>query len=535
MRARYLFVLAPLLVACRGATEITVDVSTDLDCSDHAGTTITVGKLGALPNIPTTKSIQCGTDKSIGTLVIIPSAGNDEVVAFQVTTGVGIDPELCGDPKNAAQCIVARRALRFIPHESLRVKVPMRVDCRGVKCDATSTCVHGACIPAAIDDSTRCSGAGCDETALGSGADGGITDAGVDASPLPGNVLTLALGFHHTCALLKGNTVKCWGSNALGALGIGDADGGVRLSPTAVPNLTGVVGLSAFSEGHSCAVMNDGSLKCWGDACCGQLGDPKYSVTQYAPVPVALGPAVAVAAGRAHVCALGTDRATVSCWGDYHGLPGEPSPVAVPGVGGLVDTLGSGDNLVVLKMKDGTVRVVGANKFNQLGLGNLDWDASTGTAVQVPNVTGVDTVANGNSFVIAALLDGGVLAWGESSSRQLGFDDFNAHPSPALSPSLAGLHGFALGDQYGCALDATNQVKCWGDGALGQLGPFAASSVTPVTVGLAAVKLFAGWNHTCAITPAGDVMCWGANESGQLGDGTAVAAQPTPKKVVGLP
>ena len=531
----YILVFAPLLVACRGATEITVEVSTDLNCGDHAGTTITVGKLGELSKPATTTSFECGANKSIGTLVIVPSAGNDDEVAFQVTTGVGLNPELCGDPKNAAQCIVARRALRFIPHESLRVNVPMRVDCRGVQCLSNLTCLHGACVPAAIGDASRCSGPGCGDEALTPGSDGGITDAGLDAEPpLPGKVLTLALGFQHSCALMKDNTVWCWGANDKGQIGIGQ-DGGTVPSPTPVAGLSVVVGLSAFSEGHTCARMSDGTVSCWGDACCGQLGDPTYTTNRFSPVPVTgLGGVGTIAVGRAHACALGADATTVSCWGSYHDAPAASSPVVVPGVVGAVDTLGSGDTLVVLKLKDGTLRILGSNRFSQLGTGNTDTDASTTSAVPVPGVSGVDRVANGNSFVVATLLDGGVLAWGESGNRQLGIDDTSkAYASPTLSPNLVGLHGFALGDQHGCALDAAKKVKCWGSGANGQLGPASTSSAVPVDVGITASKIFAGWHHNCAVTLVGDVVCWGFNDKGQLGDGTTVD-RATPKKVVGL-
>ena len=532
MRAGHFLFVAPLLVACRGATEITVEVSTDLNCGDHAGTTITVGRLGGLSKPPTTTSFLCGPNQSVGTLVIVPSGSNDEEVAFQVTTGVGINPEQCGDPKNAAQCIIARRALRFIPHESLRVKVPMRVDCRGIQCDSNLTCVHGACVPATIDDSSRCIGAGCGDEGLKLG-DGGITDAGVDAPP-PGKVLTLALGYEHSCALMKNNVVWCWGSNALGQIGIGQ-DGGLVPTPMPVAGLGVVVGLSAFSEGHTCALTDDGKVACWGDACCGQLGDPKYNVTQFAPVPVTgLTGVGSIAVGRAHVCALGSDGQTVSCWGKYNGDPAPAVPTLIPGLGGPVETLGSGDNLIVIKMKDGSVRVVGFNQHGQLGLGNSAFDASTPTALTVTSATGVAKVANGNSFVIATLVDGGVIAWGEGVSSQLGLADTFGRSAPTPSPNLVGLRDFALGDQHACAIAAGDRVVCWGSGQFGQLGlGHLSGSATPVDMGITASRVFAGWHHNCAITLVGDVVCWGSDTKGQTGDGMTLDQAP-PAKVLGL-
>src|SRR5207248_2502700 len=73
----------------------------------------------------------------------------------------------------------------------------------------------------------------------------------------------------HTCALLVDTTVRCWGWNAQGELGDGTYID--RSRPTAVAGLTGV---RQVAVGHtdSCAVMNEGSVRCWGanDFC--QLG-----------------------------------------------------------------------------------------------------------------------------------------------------------------------------------------------------------------------------------------------------------------------
>src|SRR5439155_17223345 len=77
-------------------------------------------------------------------------------------------------------CIVARRALRYIAHASLTVPVVMRGSCDGVACDESKTCVRGQCVDATIPSSDSCRGAGCGESVLGPGADGGTVDAAAD-------------------------------------------------------------------------------------------------------------------------------------------------------------------------------------------------------------------------------------------------------------------------------------------------------------------------------------------------------------------
>jgi formylglycine-generating enzyme required for sulfatase activity len=74
-------------------------------------------------------------------------------------------------------CIVARRALRFLPHEELTLPIDLRQDCDGRKCSPTETCVHGKCVSATIPDPALCRGAGCPDSILLTGS---IPDAGDD-------------------------------------------------------------------------------------------------------------------------------------------------------------------------------------------------------------------------------------------------------------------------------------------------------------------------------------------------------------------
>ena len=176
--------LAP--AACRTATQITVDVTTDIDCSRLSGTSITVGQLGAEGGVEDKRSAAISTRCDagrIGALVVFPSGSKDDQAAIKVVTGVGRAPDTCVAPAYGEGCIVARRALRYIPHAALTVPIAMRGSCDGILCDDAKTCVRGQCVDATIPSSDSCRGGGCDEGALEPGTDGGSPDASVDGAP----------------------------------------------------------------------------------------------------------------------------------------------------------------------------------------------------------------------------------------------------------------------------------------------------------------------------------------------------------------
>ena len=85
-----------------------------------------------------------------------------------------------------------------------------------------------------------------------------------------GNAKSITAGVYHTCALQQDGTVKCWGRNDHGQLGDGTTT--ERKTPTTVPGLSGVAAI-AVGELHTCALMQGGTVKCWGLNASGQLGD----------------------------------------------------------------------------------------------------------------------------------------------------------------------------------------------------------------------------------------------------------------------
>jgi hypothetical protein len=515
--------LSLALVMCRDATQMVIEVSTDLPCTQHGGTAVVVGKLGALDvRSPTTFASTCKADGTIGTLVIVPSGDDDAEIAFQVTSGIGVDPATCTGATTSASCIVSRRSLRFLPHESVRVRVPMRKVCAGVVCDPAATCFNGACVSAAVD-ANRCTGAGCGEEALGTGT-APSSDAGIDSSVRDGGPLApsaeIVMGEDHTCALVRGG-VFCWGSNELGQLGIAQpAVAGAHVAvPTAVPGLANVASI-ATAGNTTAALMSDGTVYGWGDNVHGQLPDQGLHVD--APVaPTKLPRLVQVCVGRRHGCGLDALKRTLTCWGAVSGVGGDIAPTPVD-LGAEAVNVTCGDLSTVVWMKDGTIRTLGDATA---ALGRAGGPGTT--PVVVPDVTNVLASTTGWYDTFVSLGDGGRQAWGKNLATELTVSGERA--TPLDTPLLAPFTSIVAGVSFACGLKGT-AVFCWGDNTWGQLGQpqGVSTSGTPVPITLAGPvsKLWGGGNHACARLEDGRLYCWGANDLGQLGDGTSSPASP---------
>jgi len=131
---------------------------------------------------------------------------------------------------------------------------------------------------------------------------------------LGAGVIQVAVGSEHSCALLSGGAVKCWGGNSRGQVGNGTTED--QKSPVEVTGLQSGVTAISIGDEHSCALMNSGGVKCWGLNSSGQLGD---GTTENRTVPTdVIGLSVAVeqfTAGPKFACALDRDT-TAWCWGE---------------------------------------------------------------------------------------------------------------------------------------------------------------------------------------------------------------------------
>lgn len=302
------------------------------------------------------------------------------------------------------------------------------------------------------------------------------------------------------------------------------------------------LGISSISAGgdHTCALIDDGSIRCWGDNSVGQLGNGTLAPTDLSTV-VGVSDAIAVSAGRQHSCAIRSDR-SVLCWG--YGNNGElgnndtissgtPVPVAL----GLdkAFTLSSGDGFSCASLLGGRVKCWGLGNAGQMGVGAAN--TINKVPVQVTGVTTALSVSAGSGSTCASLVDGTARCWGFNDSGQLGV---SFPPSNQLSPvqvtGLADSQDIGIGNSHACARSiGAGTVQCWGRNDAGQLGDGSFNnSSSPVNTSVNAVtSLSVGGFSSCVTLEGGTVKCWGANSSGQIGDGTFTDVN-SPVQVAGL-
>ena len=189
---------------------------------------------------------------------------------------------------------------------------------------------------------------------------------------------SVAAGDSHTCALKSSGSVWCWGSNVSGQLG-DDTSGpeAGKMTPVEVMGLEDVAAI-ATGQHHCCAAKADGYVWCWGYNADGQLGDGSSGPASFKTIPVQvkdLQGAKAVAAGHSHVCAI-IEEGSVWCWGD-NGLgqlgngstKDSTNPVQVAGLS-EVKWIGAGDYHTCAVTNDGTGWCWGKNDIGQLGDGS---------------------------------------------------------------------------------------------------------------------------------------------------------------------
>ncbi len=208
-------------------------------------------------------------------------------------------------------------------------------------------------------------------------------------------------------------------------------------SPLRVPESPRIPAGARFSV----ELQPSGRVFAWGHNATGELGD---GTIQMRTTPVEVrglppgGRVVAVAAGSNHVLALESDG-TVWAWG--HNRSGQlgdgtkndqPVPVRVKGLHD-VRAIGAGDAFSMALKSDGTVLAWGKNKVGELGDGTTADKSMPLVVTRLGPGSGVVAIAAGSFHAIALKRDGGLAAWGNNSSGQLG--DGTA-PKNALTPAV---------------------------------------------------------------------------------------------------
>lgn len=355
-----------------------------------------------------------------------------------------------------------------------------------------------------------------------------------DASPvqgLPTSPKKIVASARHTCAVLADRSLWCWGANERGQVGDGDP---IVVRPHRVLDEVMAV---AVGGAHTCAIRGDGHVWCFGDNAHGQLGDG--GLTAHAtPTEVPQLTATAIVAGTAHTCAIDTTGAVV-CWGageEEQLGDGSGADRSAPGDAVLRDaaSLSSRADHTCAVRQNGELWCWGANGAGQLGAGN----AAVHATPVIAEVTGtVVAVAAGDAHTCALRDSGSVACWGGATDGELG-DGQGARRSPGLVALPDGASALAVGAHHACAaIGSQREVFCWGDNRHGQLGDGGAiARAVPVSTNLdGIVRLAAGGSHTCAVNGDGSMWCWGRGRDGELGDGAmSDRAVPVASALVGV-
>jgi len=292
------------------------------------------------------------------------------------------------------------------------------------------------------------------------------------------NAILASAGNDYTCAVLSNGTVKCWGENNLGQLG-----NGTNISnniPSLVVGINDAISITA-GDRHACVLLSNGQIKCWGFNGIGQLGNGT-KINKNNPVLVnSIENAVSVSAGFAHTCVV-LANGKAKCWG--------------------------------------------ANQSGQLGDGTTVSKNIPTLVSEIGNtMTGnVISISAGGSHTCAIVLaDNTIRCWGDNDYGQLGDGTIIRRNIPILVSGIKHASSVVAGDYFTCAVLSDGTIKCWGVNSNGELGNgtkdrrYAPVSVVGINN---AVSITADWYFTCAVLSNGTVKCWGSNTFSQLGDKT---------------
>lgn len=339
-----------------------------------------------------------------------------------------------------------------------------------------------------VDGSAKCWG----ENRFGDLGDGTST-----GSAFPVNVSgmstasAIAVGGSHSCALLTGGTVQCWGYDGYGQVGV-PSFGSDFLTPSTVAGVSNALQVAA-GPNHSCALVTGGTVKCWGRNDSGQLGN---GTTTSSPSPVTvtgISTATAISAGGGGggtTCALLADH-SVRCWGENesgqlgNGTTTDSSvPVTVSGITDAaqvsVGRAGSNEGHACAVLNDHSVRCWGRNATGQLGNGTT---TSSSVPVAVTGISNAQQVVALGYSSCALLTDHSVRCWGQNSAGQLGDGTTTNSTAPVAVTGISTATAISGGGYTACALLADGTARCWGYNIFGQLGNgTTVDSSVPVTV-----------------------------------------------------
>lgn len=296
-------------------------------------------------------------------------------------------------------------------------------------------------------------------------------------NPLTSDFVTGAGNYTHSCFVTAPGDVFCMGDDGVGAVG---SNAGPVTMPTKVNGISGVTKIDS-GKGFNCAIAANNQVLCWGWNAHGELGNG--TADEFNPTPTAvknLGPAKAIAVGDSHACAVLNDG-SVWCWGETVEsliVKDETLNTRVPiqiAPAGSADMIAAGASFTCI-VKDGAVRCIGDNQYGTLG--TFPDVPNSRVFVPVTGVSDVRAIAAGNGHTCVSFgASGSVACWGINDLGQTGLGGQGTVRIPALLTTPIGetkplSNVVELSAQYHhtCAKTAVGRIFCWGDNSHAQLG-----------------------------------------------------------------
>jgi len=321
----------------------------------------------------------------------------------------------------------------------------------------------------------------------------------------PGVVAETHTNGEQTFARTLDGRIHAWGANRAYELGLlhtielGDDETPASATVTTEVQIGGVAAELAVGDGFACVRLDDGGVRCWGTNDFGQLGqghtEPIGDDEAPRAVPtIALGaPAVDITAGAQHACAL-LEGGSVRCWGrgqdgqlgygDIESIGDDELPIDVPAIdlGAAAVEIVAGGMHTCARLESGSVRCWGRAQEGQLGRGDIEAmgdDEAPAQAGDIPLGEAAVGLAAGWKHTCAVLRSGTLKCWGSNERGQLGLGSTETIGDDE-TPVVAG--AIELGEQRASAVwsgplsSSTctrldyGGLRCWGDNDVGQLG-----------------------------------------------------------------
>lgn len=516
------FPAALLLMGCSDAIYLT-SITTTIDSSDDtnatAGTSVPSSAMESTVDLPTTSS-SASSDTPSTSGEAIDTTGL--VTTDDSSESAGSTPSSCGDgmqgtgeecdhgPANADNLECTEQCTLNVCGDGFQWNGVEACDGGG----ETALC-NADCTPSVCGDGVLNAAAGeaCDDANV-------VPIDGCEDTCQPTALLGVYGGAasEHMCVVVEGGNLKCWGNNDRGQLGykhlnnLGDDE---PASAFGFVDVGGKVVKAALGSSHTCALLDDGSVRCWGYGKGGRLGLQNTGGT------------LCLDAQQKFKCAM----SPACCIGDDEN-PGDVDPVEL---GGKAADIVAGATHTCARLESGTVRCWGDNYLGALGLGYPVVIGDDDPAIpNVPLNGSAEQLYAGQDHNCAVLSGGALRCWGYNGSGQLGLvmgdiwmlgDD---EGPIAVDPVVIGgnVISMALEKDTTCAIMDGGKVRCWGlGGTLGSENGLGTGFMPPPDVDIGdeideAEEIKAGAQHVCARLLDGTVRCWGYAYSGKLGNGT---------------